>query len=240
MDFTTITAGMARCEMKGEEKEMRVFLDVLGRSKAGKCPSEELLSAFAEDKLTGAEREKVAEHVLRCEDCLDALSVVSAQVPHGVKVPVELMRKAVELVPSREGLWEVVVRFVADTLEVLKNTGDRTRYFVPAYATVRGTDTSSSKLVAVTRRFAGLEAELEIERTGSDTSEIKVFVKNLKDNQPAKNMRANLLRGDKELMSYVLQGGVATFDKVGFGEYVIEFTKKGIPVGRVSLELKGE
>lgn len=226
--------------MKGEDREMKVFLDVLGRGEVGKCPSEEELAAFAEDKLTGSERAKVAAHVLKCEDCRDVLAVASADVPRNVRVPVGLMRKVVELVPPKEGLWEVVVRFISESVEVIKNTGDKTRYFLPAYASVRGSDTSSSKLVAVSRRFAGLEAELEIERIGADTSEVKVFVRDLKDNQPAKNIRVNLLRGGKELMSYVLQGGSAAFDEVGLGEYVIEFTKKGIPIGKVSLELKGE
>jgi hypothetical protein len=218
---------------------MKVWMkDLLARG-TGPCPDEEEIASFLESKLQGEKHESVAMHVLSCERCRDTLSAASGPAPARVRVPARLESRAVELVPMQDGPWEIVVKFVSGAIEVVRNTGDRTQYFAPAYAAVRGPGLSPGSLVAFNRRFAGIDAEIEIERIAPRTSEIKVTAKNPEGGSP-KNIRVNLYKDGAELMSYMLHGGSAIFDKVQFGNYKIDFTRRGIRIGEIALEIKGE
>lgn len=229
--------------MEIRDKDVTAWLRNLPLRDAGPCPDEEFLASYLENSLTGKERDGVMRHVLSCERCRAAVSVSAGEIPRRVRVPAKLEKKAVELAPAGEGIWEIVVKFAEGAIEVIKNTGDRTRYFAPVYEFARGEIGAGAgkTLVVFNRRFAGLDAEVEIERLTPVTSDIKVTARNLDGGGYPRNLRINLHRGNwEEIMSYMLQGGSVTFDKIQHGNYHIDFTRRGIRLGEIALEIKGE
>lgn len=227
-------------EIRDEEFEARIKGLLKGSADGGHCPDEERLGAFLDGGLKGDDGRRVSMHLAECERCRESVSIAMGTVPDRVRVPASAVRKVVELVPIKESPWEIVVRFLSDAIEVIKNSGDRTQYFAPAYATSRGPGLAPGSLVAFSRQFAGLDAEVEIERVGAGVSEIKVSAKEAQSGAPAKGVRVNLHRNGVELMSYVMSHGAAIFDKIEFGNYTIDFTRRGIRLGEIVLEIKGE
>ncbi len=235
--------------MEIRDKDVKVWLRDLRSRTPGDCPGDEALSSFAEGRLSGSDREEVARHVIHCVQCGDVLAAVSIPSSAGLKVPRRLEKQAMELVPGSEPPWEIVVRFVTDAMteaiEVIKNTGDRTQYFTPAYASVRGRRKpvrpgfAQGSLVAFTRKVGGMDTEVELECVATGTSEIKVTMKDRKGIAP-RDVRVNLYRGEKELMSYTLHDGCVTFDKVDFGNYIVDFTRRGVRIGEIALDIRGE
>ena len=124
-------------------------------------------------------------------------------------------------------------------VEVLKNAGGQTKYFSPAYATARSGKTARASLVACSKNVSGIDTELEIERLESESGEIKV---NLKESGglPSPPLRVTLTENSRELTSYMASEGCAVFEKVPVGVYNINLSRKGISLGAITLEMKGE
>ncbi len=203
------------------------------------CPDEEKLAAFLDGKLDAAEHAEVASHFLACETCHELITASAGELPSKVRVPVELLRKAMGTLPETESRWEVIVRFASSFVEVLKNTGGQTQYFSPALAPARSKQASGAAVAACSRRLGGVDAEMEIERVEKGCAEITVTLKEL-DRAPEPPVRVTLKAEGRELASYLAREGYVTFERAPFNNYKISLSRRGVTLGEIALEMKGE
>ncbi len=97
------------------------------REKEHTCPSEEIIACYLDNLLNDNEREKVEEHLARCEDCLQQTIMF-----HGLRkeikengymaVPTEATELAKNIVPesSTKSLIEIILEFVSNTIRAKK------------------------------------------------------------------------------------------------------------------------
>jgi len=224
--------------MKNDRIIKDIIMDIKAKVK-DPCPDDETLAAFIEGKLPEQRHREISLHFLTCPKCRDYVAAAWGQIPKRLRVPVEVIKKAAEILPAEESAWEVVVKFTSDFVEVIKNTGARTQYFAPAYASARSDRVCQSSLVAVSENIGGIETELEIERLDSGEGELKV---NFKESGGIPNppLRVTLKKNNKELESCIASRGSTVFEKVPIGAYDISISRKGISLGEITLEMKGE
>lgn len=87
------------------------------------CPSEEIIACYLDNLLNDTEREKVEDHLTRCEDCLQQTimlhSLRKETKENGyIETPAEATELAKEIVPesSIKSLFEVILEFVSNTI----------------------------------------------------------------------------------------------------------------------------
>ncbi|MFQ5963672.1 MAG: trypsin-like peptidase domain-containing protein [Candidatus Scalinduaceae bacterium] len=106
-----------------KSKKDRGFL----QEKEYTCPSEEIIACYLDNLLNDTEREKVEEHLARCEDCLQQTillhSLRKETKENGyIETPAEVTERAKEIVPesSIKGLIEVIIEFARNTIRAKK------------------------------------------------------------------------------------------------------------------------
>ncbi|ODS31608.1 MAG: protease [Candidatus Scalindua rubra] len=100
-------------------KEDRSFL----QEKEHTCPSEEIIACYLDNLLNDTEREKVVEHLTRCEDCLQQTMLLHSlrkeTKENGyIETPTEATELAKNIVPesSVKSLINIISEFVGNTI----------------------------------------------------------------------------------------------------------------------------
>jgi len=211
----------------------------------GPCPDEEALAGFIAGGLSEPYAEKILSHVARCTSCAETAALVrtlegeqekeeSALVPHG------LIEKAKGLDPANKGVMDVVIRFAKGVAEVIRAGTDVKGGRIPALEAVRGEDkVVSENLVILTKPFPPFLAEVEVERTRPELAEITVRLTDGQGSHPP-GVRVSVFEDEVEIESNLLSEGAAVFENLKFGQYRLEITRRGEPVGRIALDMKGE
>jgi len=96
----------------------------------------------------------------------------------------------------------------------------------------------SDTLITFSKEFPPYLAEVDVEKVKPDRGEITV--KLIEEGRPARGLRVSIFDRDQELESAMLESGVAVFENLKFGEYHLEITRVGEPIGRITLEMKGD
>ena len=221
------------------DRQIKEMIKMIRIQPKGACPDDEAVAAFLENKLPEAQHAEVAGHVLACDKCRDAAAAAWGEVPKRLRVPMEVLRGAAGALPAKEKRWEIIVKFAADFVEVLKNTGARTQYFAPVLASARSGRAGKSSLVACAENIGGIDAEIEIERVDAALGEVKVVLKE-GGGISIPPLRVTLKSEDAELASYVAQEGTAVFERLPMGSYNILISRRGVPLGEIALMMKGE
>ena len=216
------------------------------RRPRGACPSDETLSAFVEDRLGPEAHEEILAHLSRCRACLESVKIMRAIMGDSeeeslIRVPGSALRRARGLDPASKSIIEVVVHFVKGAAKVVKMSGDAVGAMVPVMESVRGEGrVLSETLVSFTKEFAPYLAEVDVEKVRPESGEITVRLNDKDTEQAASGLRVSLYQQEQELESLMLREGVAVFENLSFGRYTMEITKVGEPLGRITLEMKGE
>ena len=86
----------------------------------------------------------------------------------------------------------------------------------------------SKDLVRLKKSFKTVDVEIEIEKTGENTSCIRVRLP-----RNAEGIRITLVQDDRgrEISSQLLNGGDAIFEEIRFGHYSLIFTRDGEKLG---------
>ena len=98
------------------------------RNGRARCPDEETLANYLTAGVTPTMRENMEMHLAQCTACLDELSAAysSMMVDEKEAVPEGLLAKAMALMPQNaqeEGFFDMVVRLVRGSLELVSTTG---------------------------------------------------------------------------------------------------------------------
>lgn len=90
------------------------------------CPSEEIIACYFDNLLSDTEREKVEEHLARCENCLQQTVLLQSlrkeTKENGcIETPTEIIERAKDIIPesSKKSLIEVILKY-SKTLSGLK------------------------------------------------------------------------------------------------------------------------
>ena len=211
------------------------------------CPNDERMIDYIEGRLAEKDRSDLERHLSVCEMCLEALVITNNMGARGDLYELELPPAAVT---------DTAVKLAADRARIptsglidsagkfFSNLGS---YFVKLNrvwpwgnwnaAPVRGNKVATSQdYVCLEVSFKNLKTEIEIEKTGTSSANIR-----LRLNEPAKNhksWRVTLKNGDRELASYLLDGTYVYFEDIPFGHCSISLAGDNEVLGTYSFEIK--
>jgi hypothetical protein len=205
------------------------------------CPGEETLASYLADGLTPTMSDETENHLARCTACLDELSAAYSSMLGDEKeiVPEALVAKAMALIPQaaqEEGFFDMVVRLVRGSLELVSTTGQLVE--VPGLAGVRGKpETPGAAILQVEKEMGRFKVAVEVEPVEDELCQLAVTVK-AGGALPADGIRLSLLAGGREQASYLARQGTAIFDRVSPGDYRLAISEANAPLGSIRLTIK--
>ena len=240
--------------MRNEERNLIASLCKLPPKKIQKgirgkeCPEEGILWAYAEGSLPAERQEQVEDHLHACDYCLEAYMDVHEYVPlSGIEIDIasELGRLRKKSKPS--GMLELVLKIREKSLEVLRHTGELLVGRVPQ-AAVRGgrgkKKTVTTDKVSVRKDFEDTSTSVEItveKGTGRGISSVKVSVMDLTEEEFLEGITVSLASGKQILEMRTDREGIAEFQNISPGEYVLKFlNREGQQLGSGNLTIKPE
>jgi hypothetical protein len=197
-------------------------------------------------KLSAPVAEQIEEHLCSCDLCTQTLvaamdpALFEHSEPAAQFFPTVQRRvlQAIEQPPSfRNRAWWTflreriggAVRMAADWLHPGPSE----------YAYVRGsTRVISQNLVVLEKEFKDITLEIELEKTDTQVTDIKIYTKNPRSGNPLDGLRIDLYANGVEIASCVTERGEALFEQLEFGEYRLRVMEKQKNRGEVSLIIK--
>jgi hypothetical protein len=202
-----------------------------------KCPDEETLAMFLQGELANKVRDEMEAHLARCELCVDELAAaLKAAETAGAEldVPRRLVNRAMALVGRTESGFEIAVRLLRDSLELLSTTGRLVPQFAPV---VRGETTSvEGNALQVEQEVGRFRVAVELELAEPGVCRVLANVTE-ESGQPAEGVRLTLTSADREQASFLTRAGGVVFDRIAPGEYSIAVSESGNALGRIRLNL---
>ncbi|KPK97230.1 MAG: hypothetical protein AMJ95_10255 [Omnitrophica WOR_2 bacterium SM23_72] len=206
-------------------------------------PDEETLVCFIEGRLPAEEAERLKAHLVRCDDCMEAIALSMQAAEMSEEEPsadlLERVRKmlAFELKPS---ILEIVLRLKEKASEIISTTGDVLvgQELVPA-AVLRSRSIKDFKdEVTILKDFFDIRAEIKIENMGANAFNLSILVKHRITQKVLKDLRVALIKDNTELESYLTDAGVVTFEHVLAGKYTVEISRVNSKLACVVLDIR--
>lgn len=232
------------------DQKIKVMWDKLKAEKlitdTGNCPDDRQLLRYVEGILTGPENDSIEQHLLSCDGCLNSVIVyekLKKELPDAVpEIPTAWIEKVVSMLPGKdvaEDIFDIVLKFAKETIEIIKNPGSLTISRGPILVAVRGiSGTASADYVTVSKIFPDIRTEVEVERAKSNRLNIKVLITPEGSGIYPQNLRVSIYNPFQEIASSIAENGEADFTEMKFGKYIIKLLKRGEKIGQVSLDLK--
>ncbi len=231
------------------EKIERLIRLVFRRSKPfwpGKVsshPNEEDMACFLEDRLSPEEKERIQEHMISCDTCMEnlALQLRLDPVKEG-RVPLGLLKQAKDLV-NRElnnPVLEVILKLKDKAIEVLNSTGDIIwkGELIPL-PILRGRSIKDFKdEVTIYKNFKDKVVEVKIENIQGRAFKLNIKALDKFKRKVIKDLRITLLRDDLELESYHTDSGGVIFEHVQLGKYKVEIHSPDQLIASIILDIK--
>jgi len=217
------------------------FMARKSRNGRAGCPDEETLANYLTGGVTPTMREDTEIHLAQCTACLDELSAAysSIMVDEKEAVPEALVAKAMALRPQNapeEGFFDMVVRVVRGSLELVSTTGQLVE--VPVLAGVRGKlESPGTAILQVEKEMRKFKVAVEVEPVEDGLCQLAVTVK-AGAALPTDGIRLSLSAGGREQASYLVRQGMAIFDRISPGDYRLAITEANAPVGSIRLTIK--
>ncbi len=209
------------------------------------CMQEERLVDYLEGHLSGIEKMDVEKHLSHCDICLECLTVAGLVLQRSnensvVPVPEEVVERTVDLVrgATKASPFHWILYSIKSFLASLKaSLPELWSWARPSLSSVRGGRALiSDDMVLVRRVVNGCELEIEVEKRGEAEATIRVIMINNYESKPP--IRVTLSNKGREVASYLLQGGLATFENIPFERYSLEFFQNGEKTGEYLFEIK--
>lgn len=227
--------------MDADEGKIRGMLRRLRRQVSDRvdradCPSEEMLAVFPGGNLPKELRDEVATHLAQCSFCLKDLvsDYKSGEIAGTERVPQRLIDSAVALVQGRETAFDLVVRLVKGSIELISTSAQ----VIPAPTPVTRGEVSPAQDTAlqVEQEVGRFRVAVELDLRDAGMCQVVANVRE-ETGKPAEGVRLSLSSGDRRHASFLTRGGVVVFDRVAPGEYSIVISESGAVVGKIKLSL---
>ena len=227
--------------MSGDEDKIIGMLRKFGRAKSSNadrtgCPSEETLSLFLGGALAGDARSDIESHLEVCSFCSETLVAAykAAEPGETARVPQELMERAMAFVPAKEAFFELAVRLLRGSIELIGTTGRVVPLLSPA---LRGEPKPvESSALQVEQKVGRFKIAVEIDVGDLDACQVITNVTE-ESGAPAEGVRLTLNSQDREQASFLTRAGVVVFDRISPGEYSIAVSESDNLVGKIRLNL---
>lgn len=204
------------------------------------CPDEERLVDYLEGRLSEKDRFSVEKHLSDCDECLEAVVITKNLMKDAdrvelTEVPSHVTESAVDMVTGRPMKSQRTVigrlgRSIKKSFSWVSEAFQMGPWGTMEPVLVRGSKTSTTQdLVQLSVRLKGIKAQIEIERTGDEKAHIRVRPHDPDKHQKA--LRVTLIKGEREIASYILEADYVLFEDIPSGEYTIFLTKNGIEMG---------
>jgi hypothetical protein len=92
--------------------------------------------------------------------------------------------------------------------------------------------------VVLKKSFEDINVELDIEKVNDDLCSIRVAVDCLETEVLMDTLRVELVSGERELASNLLEGGETFLEDIGTGKYRIKIHRKGKVFGEIALKIE--
>ena len=204
---------------------------------------EETLCCFLDGRLSRSQSLRAKEHLLRCSDCAEVFaSCVKLKVLEDPVLPKDLMDFAKGLIAKQESneYFEIALRAIGAAWEVLNTTG---RVMVGnedlALAALRSRKIGDFKdEVVISKDFKQFRVEVKVENKEQKFFSLMVSVKKKNSGKTLKDLRIKLIKDNQELESYRSTSGLATFEHLMLGRYVVEISDIVKRLASVILKIK--
>ena len=227
--------------MNADEKKIAGILQRLPRRARGPnyrsgCPNEETLAVFLSGDLPRDARDEVEVHLARCSFCIeDLVAAYNSGEFAGVQtIPQRLIDSAMGLVQGRETLFDLVVRLVNGSLEMISTSAR----VIPAPAPVLRGEIKPvvGNALQVEHEVGRFRFAVELDLREAGTCQIVANIRE-ETGKPAEGVRLSLSSGEREQASFLTRAGTVVFDRIAPGEYGIAVSESGVVVGRIKLSL---
>lgn len=216
--------------------------------KSTNCPDDEILSHYIDGELNETDKEKIKQHLLECDYCLDLIifqkklkeEEVCAEIPD---VPRILIERATNLCFKEEEIrtrpFDIILKFAKDMIEILENLGKLSISYGAVPVPLRGGQkATSTNVIALSKTLSDLECKVQFENIGNGYVNIKIAIRDAKNNSPAKGIRISLFNPSLEIASSIAKNGEVSFGGIRLGEYLIVMKRQGKNIGQISLKMK--
>ncbi|MFH1397342.1 MAG: hypothetical protein ABIH27_02155 [Candidatus Omnitrophota bacterium] len=211
--------------------------------KASSHPNEEDMACFFEDRLSPEEKERIQEHMLFCDTCMENLALQLRLDPaKEEKVPLGLLKQAKDLI-GRElnnTVLEVILKLKDQAIEVLNSTGDILwkGELIPL-PILRGRLVKDFKdEVTIFKNFKDKTVEVKIENIQGRAFKLNIRAWDKFKRKIIKDLRITLLKDDLELESYHTDSGGVIFEHVQLGKYKVEIHTPDQLISSIILDIK--
>lgn len=178
------------------------------------CPDENSLAAYLTGSISDQQRDQIEGHFAECRFCLSEVAAANQAGESGMTTaPQWLIERAMALVAAAkpDGVLDLVVRLVKDSLELVRQSGDWVPAMAPQPIGVRGTTApSNSAILQLEKELGGHKVVVEVERVEGGACQVILKVTSM-DGKPVEGLRGSLLVGDREQASYLMRQGASGF-----------------------------
>jgi hypothetical protein len=201
-----------------------------------RCPNEETLALFLNGALTGDGRGDIEGHLATCEYCAEEVvaGYKSAETGSLARVPQGLVERAMALIREKEALFDLAVRLVRGSIELINTSGR----VVPLPSPVlRGEPRPvEANALQVEQKVGRFKIAVEIDVSNTNACQLIANVAE-QNGTPAEGIRLTLNSQDREQASFLTRAGVVVFDRIAPGEYSIAVSESDNVVGKIRLNL---
>ena len=209
----------------------------------GEHPDEEAFVCFLENRLPQEENERIKQHLLKCDNCMEAFALnFTVKSTETKEVPEELISRVKKLFEpqNRISLLEIALRLKERALEIINTTGDVLvgQELVPA-PVLRSRQIKDFKdEVTILKDFQDIRVEAKIENKQGKAFSLSVTVKEKASQKMMKDLRVTLIKDEVELESYLADSGKVTFEHVLLGKYTVEIANIENKIASIILDIK--
>jgi len=149
--------------------------------------------------------------------------------------------RAMALVQSpkaQENLFDLVVRVVKDSIELVTTSGQWMNPVAAVPVGVRGkAQPLHTSILQVEKEIGTFKVSVEVELVEAGMCQVVVGIKDSKG-VTVDNIRLSLLSQGREQASYLTRHGEAIFDHIPKGEYHLSLSESGTPLGTIRLRME--
>lgn len=206
------------------------------------CPDEETFACFFEGRLSKEEDQRLKDHLIGCDKCLELIMAVS-QKAEELSLPEDLISRAKNMIAQQQNFsvafLEIVLGFSDKTIDIIKTSGDILfgQEFAPLPVLRSRNIKDFGREVIIVKDLGTIKTEIEIENKANHNAKVAVKLTDKNTGRPAEGLRITLLRKEEELESYIAHAGKAVFDDVLVGSYIFEVSSTELIIGKILLNI---
>lgn len=214
----------------------------------GECPQDDLLAKYVDGALKEDEKILMEQHFVSCNDCLELVLMSKRAAADEGKdkaagVPGAWIEKVMGLTDVKrgdpgEGLFDIVLKFIKEKIEVIENMGDLSILSGAEPVLLRdGGESEHTNPIVLGRTFSDMKIRIEIEKLHDKHVHMKVAAHEIATGDPAADVRVSLFNPDQEIESYIAEEGIVCFLNLKLARYMVRITSGAREIGQISLNL---